>query len=158
MSLLPSSFLFFWFFSPDCVMSAIFFQCIHFLFLLFIFQLLPFYLFPSIFCSSSPHYSTFYRYNFSNPSFIFFTLLLPIFFAISLYHYFFSNLLYIYIYNFFFFLFPINLVLLPLYLSLPSIPLCLQKKAITSILSFDDFISCNFNLGLGGFMFSITLL
>ena len=102
MSLLPSSFLFFWFFSPDCVMSAIFFQCIDFLFLLFIFQLLLFYLFPSIFCSSSPHYSTFYRYNFSNPSFIFFTLLLPIFFAISLYHYFFSNLLYIYIYNLFF--------------------------------------------------------
>jgi hypothetical protein len=66
---------------------------IHF-FLLFFFlilSLLFFQPFPSLFGSSSPHYSTSYHYNSLNFSSPFLTLHLPIFFSISPYCYSSSN-------------------------------------------------------------------
>ena len=81
---------------PICAMSVIFFQSLpsFVFFLLFFFlilSLLFFQLFPSLFGSSSPYYSTSYRYNSLNSSSPFLTLHLPIFFCISPYYYSSSN-------------------------------------------------------------------
>jgi hypothetical protein len=121
------------------------------LFFFLILSLLFFQPFPSLFGSSSPHYSTSYRYNSLNSSSPFLTLHLPIFFSISPYYYSSSNssppffgsssgpiiphisitipptihlpsFLFFFFFFFFLFFFSINLLLLSLHLSL-SLPL-----------------------------------